>query len=734
MALLIEIGGGVFNTPKEFSQEIEILSPVYSEKGSQSVSTTFPGTENNLAMIGYIHRSDITKKPDQDVTATIIDGVYQRTGKLNVTSASRKGGIPANIGFDESLMYEKWADVLCKKIPGLPVYKPEGGIDEIIAHLNAVMRYEETADYLVFPILTSKEEADDTEYLEYINETKNISTSHVPKRELSTDSRTIRVVSSGTVTDITVPKGYGVSPFIRVGRLLELILEAYGYRLLENPFRDHYQLKKMVVLNNVADTITAGYIDYKDMMPDCTINDFLEALYCRTGARIFVNGERKTARVELLKDLFRKKPSADWTSLKAGALIPSFSLPKQLKLSAGTSFSGAETSDDSYEAFMDKYGRLIDVVSPGTPPGVLYTDKHLVFQPSSGRIYKMTEYYQAGELRKKYDLFSSSFFPWNKETENIAEEEISGPDECLPMDWVKMDDDTFLMPAFMAGVTYAHTIIKGTTKMDQKENKDTPLAFCFGLGLARNEAGISGDYYFGSSMCRDTLGNRWKDEQGNEYIYSLTFIGEDGAFNRFFKAYDAILRHANHLWEADLNLSRTELSIIDTSRPVSMEGQLFMIESLKTVHPLRKSKPSSAKFRSIKLLKPYDLESEQDLRPIGGKFLYEWRYGSNEDEKLQQMNAEILKKYRTSDIVSLRIHSIEYKENPRDYFLYIDPPTEEDVANNRMIKHEFLMNVWNKVQIRKVVPFLDLPIIVDIDVYMDVTFEAWVVAVKNPSF
>ncbi len=87
---------------------------------------------------------------------------------------------------------------------------------------------------------------------------------------------------------------------------MELIFSAYGFKLVENAFATHYQLKKMVVLNNVADAIVEGQVSYKNMMPDCSVNDFLDALYCRTGAKVFVDGNTKTAKVLLIKERYRE--------------------------------------------------------------------------------------------------------------------------------------------------------------------------------------------------------------------------------------------------------------------------------------------------------------------------------------------------------------------------------------------------------------------------------------------
>ena len=89
MALTIKTDKGVFDVPTDFNVEIETTSPVYTDKGSQSIASTLPGTNHNLAVIDHIHRIDIVNAPGRDVMAVIADGIYRRTGKLNITSPSR---------------------------------------------------------------------------------------------------------------------------------------------------------------------------------------------------------------------------------------------------------------------------------------------------------------------------------------------------------------------------------------------------------------------------------------------------------------------------------------------------------------------------------------------------------------------------------------------------------------------------------------------------------------------
>ncbi|WP_254150721.1 hypothetical protein [Bacteroides fragilis] len=63
MALTIQTEKGIFDLPRDFSVEIENTSPIYTDKGSQTIASTLPATGHNLSMVDYIHRPDIRNAP-----------------------------------------------------------------------------------------------------------------------------------------------------------------------------------------------------------------------------------------------------------------------------------------------------------------------------------------------------------------------------------------------------------------------------------------------------------------------------------------------------------------------------------------------------------------------------------------------------------------------------------------------------------------------------------------------
>lgn len=684
MALTIKTQKGIYDVPTDFQMEVEITSPIYTDKGSQTLASTLPATKRNLYLADYIHRVDIVNAPGKDVMAIIADGIYRRTGKQNITSASRESGIVANFGFDESLMYEAWNNVSLKKLPNLPVYKPSGGITFLMTHLSNIMRYKESADYYVFPIQVKKESSGDVVYPEFVNPIERADNGNY---DLKKNARTEKMVISGTLVDVKLPAGYGLSPFIKVSKILELIFSAYGFKLVENAFATHYQLKKMVVLNNVADAIVQGQIEYKNMMPDCSVNDFLDALYCRTGAKVFVDGNTQTAKIILIKDAISANPFANWTLLKSSDLVPNYGTAKQLKLSAGTSFEGADVESDSFEDFLEQYNGIITEVK-GASPGYIPDDTYICYQASTGRFYKRNV------ITKNVSLVSSDFFPWNKKTVNVESEEVTGTDECLPMAFT----NSLLVPQYLAGTVNLNTTLRGAKVEEQKE--DTPLCFCFAMGLATDEKGNSSGYYFGSSLCRDPAGNYFRDSSGNTYTYSLVFRGEDGAFNRFFKEWDAILRHSNHTLTGKFNIDRINLTKIDVGCPLLISGQRLMVESVKHSMPYRINKPATVKLRTTKLLKPYNLESEQGIVAMKPQTT-KWVMVSYTDSVFETAIKAAEERHGVNwrDVGMTEIErEIVTKPSDEEFAAYL-PPSEEDVTNRKEILNTYQAKLKYKITV-----------------------------------
>lgn len=706
MALRIEVNGGVLDTPNDFQLELELTSPIFNTRGSQSPSFTLPSSPTNLRLLGYPNRIDrnVELRP---IDGIVSDGPFRRQCKLNILSAG-PDGIEMSVGTDESILYAAWSDVKLRDIEGWPVYTPEAAtdserVDVLIGMLDMVYRRQLDTDYHVFPVAVEKRESGDDIGYTVANAIKVSSIR--PESFLIYEQRQITVTSGTDTATVTVPRGYGLTPFLRVGRLLSLLFDLYGITLEENPFERDPQLARLIVLNNTLDAICAGYLDYRDMLPDCTVNDLLDSLLARFGAVVYLHAATMTARIVLLRDSFEASPPADWDSLKACRPKITVAAPQSLKLSSPTSYEGASPAEDSYDVFMDKYERVIDTVTDY--PGV-WTRPLLVLDQFSGNVYKNIRKFEGNTEKRDTSLFSSMFFPWYREYDGMDTLEISGKDECVPMGEVHFENMThpsvpsgMFCPMFLCGVRNAHTVVKGMLAIDTDDtlNAETDLALCFAHGELVTELGDATGRFYGSPFCRRFDGNRYVDADGNVYTYSLIYVGEDGAYNRFWKAYDAFLRHANHTVELDVNFTRSLINTMDMSKPIMLMGQLLMIDKTSRRLPMSGVSAAMTTFRTMKLLEPYDLASEQNPRQIVSQSTA-WEFFSNQDaaceaalKSLEGIARQYFNEvYPYATIVYMEESSYSVAESDTiDMSLWESSgaPTNEDVVNGRVQTETF---------------------------------------------
>lgn len=611
MSLKIANKKGTFHLPADFTLEIEDTSPIYSNEGSQSTTATFPPTPGNFRLISHAHRLDASRKPlADDDQCLITDGYTTRIGSMNITEVSTQDGITANIGFDESEVYRLWDAVKLRSLE-LPVYAPEGGLPELVTYLEDILNERRTDTPLhVFNICVSnpviEKDSKKTAYPEELNiYTRNqglhlVSYSH--KETFCLDNEPV---------EVTLPEGYGLTAFLKVSYILDTLFTAYGYTLIENPIATHPQLSRLVVLNNSADCCVKGVLNYADLMPDCTINEFFQALYCRFGLVYFIDGNSRTVRLKFIRDIINSAPRHTINNLRQSPLSVSYQEAQQLRLSAATNINdpeglyNASPAAETFDDFLKPYNYVLS-----------YYGGYLIYSLSRGVFILNGPYY-----KDRVKVASSDFFAWDRGSD-CAYLDISSVDESLPVkSCYEGNLGSYYRPMYLFGKIHRYTCINSST-VELSENLDasTPLCFCF----AMPEQDV---VPYGSPRCLFGNNNPVTDKQGNKFDISLTFVGEYGLFNRFWRDYDAILRHANHLVEDDFTLTHREHADIDIASPVSIEGQPLLIESKQYTLPAMPRSKITLRMRTLRLLEPYDLDQEQNVPIV--KQLYKWVFFDN---------------------------------------------------------------------------------------------------------
>lgn len=683
--------GAVFDIPSDFTFEVNNTSPIFNDIGSKSIPVSLPRTNHNARLLGCAHRTDIVLKPTGELEVIVSEGSYMRDGMLYLNAASNtEDSYSVTIAFNEGIMYNKMKSIKLPYLPNLATMLFESQ-DKMMEYLNHLLTYDDPlADALtIFPIRlknqgtykATSEIGTETEYIvaTLLNEVDEHST---PKK-LKVNT-TVKHAEGSVGIDISVPVGYGISPFVRVWYVLDLIFAHFGYRIGKNAFKTEFQLRRLVVLNNTIDAIVENQIKFSQLMPNVTIFEFFTSLFVRFGAKIFVDGSTNTVDIVLLRDILSSSPDS---KLNVASLANiQYSDPKQLKLSCAKSLHKSSTSHDTYEEFLEQYNNTIGYTNDiFFWHGVNYYEPHGIFYQSPvGELSQSSSSDDA--FWGKYKFLSSFHFDWNKQTDGIDTEEYTSVDEGLTMsgEFGKL---------LYYGIDYALRNSKLEIDLNvTSADIDNKLAFAFDFGIGyRYYDKASWGYKFGSIIPyipseQDPL-IYFVDSEGNQMKYALSFIGKDGCFEHFHKQYDAILRHSNYEVTTQLDIPNFQLANINYQKMYNIHSQPMLIDKLDYVVGDFNTKEITA--RTTRLYEPYDLEAEHgQAKPDRIKYQWALQDGSTKTVADRTTHWEVY--YKTNppksglfaySFISLKSDITAKPNPPSSVDLWYLPPTETQFKN-----------------------------------------------------
>ena len=675
----IQTNGQTLDLPDNFSIDIEDSNPIFNDRGSQSIPATVPASRRNIKILDFPTRLEAGVEPNNpERVATVFNGSYHRRGTMNITSAGKKDGITFNIGFDNSTAYAKWQEKKLNELTGLPTYTPaeqQGSypMDWLLDELYRLYRFSRPKidDLAVFPLAvslgTNSVNNIEQEYWEILN---------LPGSHGLDQPGSVKRLINGEITDTSVPEGYCVSPFVRVWRVLELVFEDLGLTLAANPFKDDIELARLVVLNNAADSVCRGSIRYADLMPDCTVEEFMNALWVRFGLVYNINFDRRTVKLALIRDIIKEWTQETIDPYASGLPLITYETPQYVKLSAKTSIEGAECNSERFEDFVKGINiagvHLGSDVSQwqftGTPENPKWDgdvrddyyddrdpepdypdpddsrddrddyDYYAMAAPSRAgvehgdsndtmlaREFITGMWYRLDSSNGKIQQSSSSFFNWDPKTPGLEPLELSSVDEFVPVRRVSNvgtgTGHSFndYCPTYLFGARHYHSYIKGSDSGDSGDT--TPLAFMF--------AYTKDNKTFGRINPEGVDGKKITLDDGTSPSLSLLFQFKDGLFAKFWTGYDEILRHGSRTVEVDIMYNKISLNNLDILAPVSFYSVRCLIDKLNYSLPSGSSVPVSLTLRTIQTHGVYDIEKEQNVPNFAAAARHlEWRFNS----------------------------------------------------------------------------------------------------------
>ncbi|WP_289299675.1 hypothetical protein [Duncaniella muris] len=675
--LEIRINNEPLDIPAGFSVEIEDTNPIFNERGSQSIPATVPASAKNERLLGFPSRIDTGRDPNQpEVIAVVSDGAYIRRGIANVTSAGRAKGITFNVGLDNSTAYSRWSEKKLSELSTLPVIEGEdvgfnNGVSGMLDYLTYLyQRASPGRDPLaVFPVAVGNEsiQQDDKEriYWEVLN---------APASGIINPPTKVKRIIDGEITEVTVPAGYCSTPFLRVWKVLELIFADLGVTIEHNDFRHDNELNRLVVLNNAADAICTGVLKYHDLMPDCTVSEFMNALWVRFGLVYNINFDTKKASLRLLRDIISDPAAREMVTLTTGPELINYEARQYIKLSAKTSLEGAAPATERFEDFIKgldiravhlgnhvSQWTYVPSGSGGAWDGDVRDDHYWIWEPDDpdypdpeppepdypepdddrddgrddyalyssraaatpamqptddnpntflAREFITGTWYKLDNTNRTVKAASSSFFNWDPATPGMDPLDLSSDDECVPI----MRVDTVGLGTGNSFNDKCPAYLTGARHYHSyiKGSEDAEDTGDT-TPLAFVIAYTTGGQTIGRINAESDTGKPLTMDDGSTPTLSLLFQFQDGLFVKFWAGYDEILRHGNRSVEVPARIDKLTFFRLDTLSPVMFRGVRCLIDTLSYSLPASTDMPVDLKLRTISTHGEYNIKDEQNV-------------------------------------------------------------------------------------------------------------------------
>lgn len=542
--------------------EIEVTryNPFFHTLGEQSVPVSLPSTAKNLRILGNPERPENANKTASRIDAAIQSGAFSVVGRQAILSAQAKGSVETSFYLNEGAFYEKMTNLTLSEI-----FKDRvvdfGSVDGAINFMKSLLSVSDPR-FAVFEVFTD-------EYL--LNEISF----YLGEPYFVKEDETTETINE---SKITVPKGFYITPFVKVKHVLQEVFTHMGYSL-GSSFLDAPPFNDMVFLNDNLDTIAGGSIHYVDVVPNIDVKTLLDVLR-KFNIEFIPDETNRVVNIKAFDHVFLEPSSADISQYAVS--IPVINYPdsyKQVRLSSEKLSIPAELSylarngrrlTYQREAHIDGDLLLIEILNQYPTAYLRRKDGAIVRDGVRGDVLFTEKLCSLG-----MDYFSGG---------DLKPEEFSFPDTVTDMEG--------LAPYAGAGRTLQSRIQLSSENEDGDDTnptktKDLPPILCL--------------FYRKSGYCLGTFYNY--DNEGNRlWDYSIQWNGPDGIFEKFWRQRDSLLRNALLPVQVDAILPEHLKLSIPSVRRLSFNGQGYLISELQ--YSTKPNSPGACSLLSTNLQKP----------------------------------------------------------------------------------------------------------------------------------
>ena len=606
--------GKAYHLSPDTQLEVERTNLYFNEYGEQSLPVTLPDTEHNRQLCGYPDSLACLEKPRADIEVTISEGSYFAVARQAILGAKKKDGISTSFYLNEGAFLSKLQDKLLKDVFGNETVPGVETVEQALEFCVSLLD-NENEQYTIFPVLV-----DDGEY-SYTDDTGRTDTYVLGYLNRVIDGvflfgtpRTIKREDS----EVKLPAGCYITPFIRANYLLKRMFAYFGYTLLDNFFTRTEPFDKMVFLNNTCDAIVNGRIRVADLVPDVTCGELLEVFRKKFFCEFIPDEVRGEVSIKLFNEMLDETGGTVIDSMIDGQVELDYSdgyheivLRSQYSLSAG---NDVDTKGGAREILNNYPNAHID---PRT--GAFVTE---------GFTYSTTR-----EVGKRLKAVSSSSTPYN-DNSGLDTEEIEVPE--IQPEFRKTDGES--SPSHLSTVSLTQEylcvgqsrwlnstlLVYGQTSEDVPESESIAdgedelypmLAFSMKPDADSLPRGTITDTIARYNNRTPPTLVKWSD-------YSLTYNGENGIFEKFYRQYDDIRRNSFHILRANVLMDERSKMEMTAIEPIVIQGHRVLPDVLQYALGSKKI-PMECSFRSIRLMEPTTHADNYDGK-LWGTRTYQW--------------------------------------------------------------------------------------------------------------
>jgi len=529
---------GVFDMDGVSSIAIERTNPLLNEQGSMSLPFPVKRTRHNDYLLDHPDRYDRKNKYNIKQTVSFNYGINSENASLELTSCD-SDQVECVLYLNETTFYSQAKEVTMPTVFDgiIRWFQPETVPEEdrvvhIVDMLNNMIfaPANETDEFTIFPAVV---EADKL-FGNSIRATE-LGVMNMVVYKTNEDGETgqwqLRAKDEYTYTDseeneITLPVGYGVSPFLRLNYVLRKVFEYFGFTLEENIF-DNSAYKFTCVLNNTMDAILKGCFIESQLVPDCTVNEFLDIARENFCGDFIIDVSKKTARLVHFDDMLDAEPDQDLTPYLTSKFEKiEWSKPVQIKLVAKTGLPYSETETDTIAEFIQKYPQFETDRNPEINKEGVYAD----YKDNS--VWKMID----SRGRRGYERLGSLGFSYST-LDDIENEEHQMAAETIVSSFYGGRRDGIHGPLIGSQRNLNSYLIFGTD-IQKEETVQCPVMLSlesYTINGTRKRIGVQSYHDFEDVRPPD----------GYENV-SLLPWDENGLFNKFWKRRDRLCRNSFH--------------------------------------------------------------------------------------------------------------------------------------------------------------------------------------------